>query len=314
MLFYNFESLDEFMKNNLIFEIQSESNRIKNIKNLYETKKNNLDSLTNSLISNSDFISKKNIEKFYEINTLLKNSFEQLENICNLSVSLDSSLINVISLYDKDISNNYNEIKAELIEYNKKSDHLYNIIFEYENIMTSILSEMLQILPHPLKKFKTTKKKIEDIYKYKFNSNIELNHSDNNILFISEKSQKAYLPYYFEDVKNTFLGSKDTYKVMQDVVNSLYTVPLDKFKNSSISRFREAFYLMRKKENQPISKSLDLGLELMFKHELNPIIITACRNLDELDIYLDCLDKNELFDFKCFEIKYDVTPTTIKRK
>ena len=65
---------------------------------------------------------------------------------------------------------------------------------------------------------------------------------------------------------------------------------------------------MRKKENQPISKALDLGLELMFKHELNPIIISACRNLDELDIYLDCLDKNELFDFNCFNIKFEVTP------
>ena len=55
-------------------------------------------------------------------------------------------------------------------------------------------------------------------------------------------------------------------------------------------------------------KALDLGIELMFNYKFNPIIIAACRNLDELDIYLDCLEENQLFDFKCFEIKFEVTP------
>lgn len=308
MLFYNFESLDEFIENNMMSGIQSESDRIKNIINLYQTKKNNLDILTDTLINNSDYINKKNMEKFYEINQSLKNSFEELDNIYNLAVTLDSALINIMSLYDKDITNNYNEIKAELIEFDKKSDHLYNIIFNYENLITSIFSEMIKILPHQSKKFKNQKNNIDVSSTTVINTNIELTHEDNNLLLISEKLQKAYLPYYYEDVKKVFLESKDKYKVMQDVVNSLYILPLDKFKNSSISRFREAFYLMRKKENQPISKALDLGLELMFKHELNPIIISACRNLDELDIYLDCLDKNELFDFNCFNIKFEVTP------
>lgn len=313
MLFYNFESLDKFIENNLIFEIQEESNRINNIKNLYETKKSNLEFLTNNLINNSNIISKKNMEKFYEINKILKKSFEKLDNIYNLSVKLDTSLLNVISLYDKNISNNYNEIKAELIEYNKKSDYLYNVIFEYENLTTSILSEVLYILPFDFKKIKKRKNNKQKTYNFKLDNNIELDHIDNNILYISEKSQKAYLPYFYEEVKTKFLTSKNTYKVMQDVVNDLYIIPLQKFKNSSIARFREAFYLMRKKENKSISSSLDLGLELMFKHELNPIIISACRNLNELDIYLDCLDKNELYDFKCFEIKFEIAPN-IKRK
>lgn len=313
MLFYNFETLDKFMKNNFISEIQSETNRIQNIKNLYEAKKNNLTNLTNTLISNSNYISKKNISKFYEINQALKKSFKILENVKNQTNSLNTMLTNIISLYDINMSNNYNEIKAELIEYNKKSDHLYNLTFEYENLITTVISETLQILPHQFKKIKTQKKVVKDNWQNKFDNNIELNHSDNNTLYISEKTQKAYLPFFYDEVKKTFLASKDTYKVMQDVVNSLYILPLEKFKNPSISRFREAFYLMRKKENQSLSKALDLGLELMFKHELNPIIISACRNLDELDIYLDCLDKNELFDFKCFEIKFEVMPK-VKRK
>lgn len=46
----------------------------------------------------------------------------------------------------------------------------------------------------------------------------------------------------------------------------------------------------------------------MFKYNLNPIIISACRTLEELDIYLDCLENNNLEDFDCFEIKFEVSP------
>ena len=101
---------------------------------------------------------------------------------------------------------------------------------------------------------------------------------------------------------------------MQDVVNKLYVLDLNKFKNSSISRFRESFNLMRNKENASIIKSLDLALELMFKFCLNPIVIAACKNLDELDIYLDCLDNNELEDFGCFEIKFEFAPLSSKKQ
>ena len=51
----------------------------------------------------------------------------------------------------------------------------------------------------------------------------------------------------------------------------------------------------------------------MFKYELNPIVIAACRNLDELDIYLDCLDNNELYEFSCFDIKFEVMPQISKK-
>ena len=46
----------------------------------------------------------------------------------------------------------------------------------------------------------------------------------------------------------------------------------------------------------------------MFKYDLNPIIIAACRNLDELDIYLDCLEEDEVNKFKCFDIRFEISP------
>lgn len=137
---------------------------------------------------------------------------------------------------------------------------------------------------------------------------------DHNILIISEKDQKAYLPYHYSDIENIYNNSKDFYSSIEDVINTLYIIPLNRFKNSAISRFRESLNLMIHKENSSIIKGLDLGFELMFNYKLNPIIISACSNLDELDIYLDCLEENELDDFTCFEIRFEVSPDLYKKQ
>ena len=135
---------------------------------------------------------------------------------------------------------------------------------------------------------------------------------DRNILLVSEKDQKAYLPYFMSDIEKIYKNSNKKYSSYQDVIESLYIVPLNRFKNASISRFRETLNLVLHKENLSIIKALDLGLELMFQYKLNPIIIAACRNLDELDLYLDCLEEDELFDFACFEIRFEVAPEIYK--
>ena len=117
------------------------------------------------------------------------------------------------------------------------------------------------------------------------------------------------MPYKYSDIKDIFEKNSSNYKTMQDVVNNLYVLPLERFKNPSIARFREAFNLIKTKDNGSIAKALDLGLELIFKHELNPIIISACRNLDELDTYLNCLEKNDLDNFNCFKIHFEIMPS-----
>ena len=129
-----------------------------------------------------------------------------------------------------------------------------------------------------------------------------------NILLVSEQEQKAYLPYIYDDVERIYKESNGKYISIQDVIRDLYIVPLSNFKNAPFSRFRETINLVLHKEKMSIFKALDLAFELMFNYKLNPIVISACRNLEELDIYLDCLEENELFDFKCFEIRFEVTP------
>ena len=63
-----------------------------------------------------------------------------------------------------------------------------------------------------------------------------------------------------------------------------------------------------------LTEAIALSIELMGKRYLYPAIISACRNLDELDVYLDCLEKNELDDFKIFKIKYELHPLVIKQE
>lgn len=136
---------------------------------------------------------------------------------------------------------------------------------------------------------------------------------DNNVLLISEREKKVYLPYKKKNIQNILKESKK-YANAADVVDSMYTVPLSKYTNSASARFREGFNLMRKKECGSFIKSVDLGLELLPKYDLNPAVISACQNLDELDIYLDYLDSNELDKFNIFNVKYEVTPTIVKKQ
>lgn len=135
-----------------------------------------------------------------------------------------------------------------------------------------------------------------------------MNH---NILIVSEKDQKAYLPYRISDIEKI----KNEYPNLsqEEIINLYFVVSLDKYKYSSISRFRETINLALNKEHISIFNAFELAFELMFNYKLNPIIISACRNLDELDIYLDCLEENELFDFNCFDIKFEIAPLYIKK-
>ena len=130
---------------------------------------------------------------------------------------------------------------------------------------------------------------------------------DNDTLIISDANKDVLLPYTVKDLEAKLKKNKK-YKSLQDVIENEYMIPADTFKNPAKARFKEAFQLMKKKEHGSLKEALELGFELMFESKLNPAIIAACKDLDELDIYLDCLDDNELENFSCFKIVYNVPP------
>ncbi len=314
MLFYNFDRLDDFIKNDMIPNLKTERETIKEIINVYDNKKNNVLTIVNNMLDIADSIHKSNLDHFHKTVSLLKQSFENINLIQELASKLEQELTLILSLYDKSMENNLDEIKANLVEYNKQRDELSNKILEFENNYISILNSAIELSLKTNNKRVKIQNKIRNhtFSKYPLKVDIELEPHDYNVLTVSEKDQKAYLPFFYSEIKKIYQNSND-YATLQDVVNNLYIVPLDRFKNSAIARFKESFDLMRNKEKSSITKALDLALELMFKYELNPIVIAACRNLDELDIYLDCLEENELQDFSCFEIKFEVMPKLTKK-
>lgn len=140
---------------------------------------------------------------------------------------------------------------------------------------------------------------------------VENNLEDNNTLIISEEDGKVYLPYTKNEVKEDVAQNKG--KKISELIEENYVLPLDKFKNSMKARFREGYKLMHEREGKSRKSAFLLGLELMFESNLHPAIISACKTLEELDIYLDCLEDNELEKFSCFKIIYKSLPTLSKK-
>ena len=81
-----------------------------------------------------------------------------------------------------------------------------------------------------------------------------------------------------------------------------------------LSRFREAYSLIRDREAKSVMEAIKYSMNLMFSYELNPAIIAACKTENQLQTYLDCLTNNKLDEFKEFEIKFEVAPLKAVQK
>lgn len=159
-------------------------------------------------------------------------------------------------------------------------------------------------------------KDIENIDGSKQNNNIkpEGNNYVENTLIISETTGNVILPYELDTLKQELKNTDNTYSSIDEIIKNEYSLPISLFKNPFIARFRESYKLMRNREKSSIKEAFDLGLELMFNYNLHPAIISACKNLDELDIYLDYLDSNETSKFKYFKVLFEIAPTVVKSK
>lgn len=150
--------------------------------------------------------------------------------------------------------------------------------------------------------------------KNKFLTNLAVPNASNNCLIISDEDEKVYLPYSFEEVDKRFNAYSHKYESITDLIEKEYIKPASFYKSPFKARFREAYKLMRRKQHGSIGAALALGIELAFETHLHPAIITACKNLEELDIYLDCLDDNELDKFSCFDIIYKSVPVLLSKR
>ena len=160
-----------------------------------------------------------------------------------------------------------------------------------------------------------TDKKENIIQENQIVSNIEEKKThikNNNTLLISEKQGKVILPYKAEEVLEIFNNGEKKYNSEEEVIEEKFTRNFSDYKVQFASRYAETMKLARDRENYSLIDAVTIATEMMKKRFLHPAIISACRTLNELDVYLDCLDKNELEDFKIFKVKYELYPMVVK--
>ena len=220
----------------------------------------------------NEFEGTNDISKLLELLEKLKSALDAINKIIELLEGEEKESISVIQ------------------DSNILVDEFLNYYIEMSDI----------IIPHNNDE---NRKKEESKFDKKENT-----EEDNNTLIISEIQGKVILPYKIKEIENILENNKDKYSNLQEVIEDRYVIPLSKYKSPAIARFREAFNLMKYKEKESLIQCFDLAFELMGNSLLNPAVITACKNLDELDIYLDYLEANEVNKFTIFDVKYEIAP------
>lgn len=260
----------------------------------------------------------------------LKNALMYASDNIKLINSTLDSLNNIEECPDEELENINNNYYKNLSLLSKNTAFIEELILNIIKFMELKFSDKKnEITIKPLNDVNSTKDitntdsdkeiKNEDENRNETEKPEEEKMPDNlveNTLIISETKGKVILPYYFNDLKKLYNLTESTNeedKNYEDIIEKNYTLPIEDFKTPAIARFREAFKLARKKEKTSVKFAFDLGMELLFNYNLHPAIITACRNLDELDIYLDYLDNNETEKFNCFNIIFEIAPVISKK-
>ncbi len=302
----------------------------KDINELLKDVKINLDNCRNN-ISNLETLKKHHSDLENNSNETEFNNYNELSNAYNETIKTTYNVYNEFLLkyinYTSFVIDNKNQIHDTKIENSTQNTITTKTEPNKPKINVPVHSTFeftadKSFIENLIKKSKETQqftinndfKKDEIIKKVEANNTENTTNTndddlkDNNVLLISERKNKIFLPYKIDDL-NKILEHSSRFQNIEEIINKKFTIPLDKHKNGTISRFKETYNFMRKREKASITDSLDLALELAFNSKLNPAIILACKNLEQLDTYLDCLELDELEKFNYFEVKYEYLPT-----
>lgn len=259
---------------------------------------------------NINFKSESTAFKYINESTeVLGKSNENIEKINSLLEQLDKISTNLQT--DKSITSKVNKYNTA---FTKDVDLIYKNTNSIEEFIHKIsLLDLSKVLKE------INEETIEDNTESSENS-LEINSETlnssyiENTLVISEMQGKVILPYTIKEINDILKEKNKEYSSIDEVIEKLYTKPIKYYRFSAIARFKEAYKLVIEKEHKSKFKALSLASELFSTLNLHPAIITACKSLDELDIYLACLEDNSLNEFPFFEIKYEIAPKVQKQE
>lgn len=264
-----------------------------------------------------------------ENNKLNKEELEKKIKSFQIQINKIDSCLDLLNNFLKkvDITGKIKINNNVLIKYNQEyseisNDYINNSVGGEQitmNYINGLMADVAQTLEKTKEKNETEKNAInvmqeqqtENCVKENVNKNSQLKNNDT--LLISEKINKVILPYRAEEVLEIFNSEDSEYASLDEVIEDKFTRNFSDFKIQFFSRYNETMKLARERENYNIADAVLLATEMMKKKYLHPAIIAACKNLNELDVYLDCLDKNELEEFRIFKIKYEIYPMMVKQ-
>lgn len=300
-------------------QLQENIQELENYKNLYNRKiieYNQGNDYIKSLLEKNygqmtDVLSKNSKEKIKVFNMQISEINRNIEVLKNLLENIDSlnkdGIRKSINKYNK----KYNEIKRNIA--------MNNLTFEVNTVVNDEQKQSTVVQEGSIQN-NITKEEIKDIDNIENSMDNSTNKTEiegienNDTLIISEILGMVVLPYTAREVYEILDDKHNNYQTVEDVIFDKFTRPLSDYKFQAWSRYNETIKLLTKRQGYKLTDSISLALEMMGKRYLYPAIISACRNLDELDVYLDCLEKNEVDDFKIFKIKYELHPILVKQE
>lgn len=255
---------------------------------------------------------------FYYINTsvsMLTKSNKNIKSLKGLLTTLDSISTTMktqkhTATFLKKINKYNNQFSKVLDSIYENNSSIEEFIHEISTIdMQSLLAELAEETNIQINV--NADESVSETYSTINSDELELSYIENTLV-ISDLQGKVILPYTLADIQEIIQKDDEhKYTSISDVIEKLYTKPMKDYKFSAIARFREAYRLMILKEHSSKFKALCLASELFVNYNLHPAIITACDSLDQLDIYLACLEDGTLNEFNSFDIKYEIPPTVL---
>lgn len=262
-----------------------------------ENKRNEVTCLFDTL-SKTDSVSKIGSKKDYseEINNISEKfakNIEKLNSLKSLLIDINSNFISLSRSASSD------EVAINLKE------KINSYFSTYEEIKKDIMLADIEVDRFVKRINSSNGKKSEEVSEEISDGNIQ----NNNTLIISEKDNKVFLPYTVSEIQSYMEKYPKEYKSLEYVINKEFILPLDYYtKHPSLARFREAYSLIRDREAKSVFDALKYALNIMFKYDLNPAIISACKTEEALNLYIECLENKDLSKFNLFKIEFRLNP------
>lgn len=320
---YNYDFLNSYFSTKEFNFINNANLEYQNLDAVITKESNSRDIVIDFISHLNDFISNStdNKNEFLQLLTEIQNIFEQI----NDSIKMLHNLKIGVRIIYSEISDKIVRLLIKIESSNYDSNHFENQIQEIKDLINKFEIEnedvKAKVLLNDIKVDtffqKSIVKKCLSSLDITYNDSIYNNDNiytkdtveDNNSLLVSEKSGKVFLPYTKSEVALYLEQYPNEYTSLNDVIKKEFVLSLDYYmKHPVIARFREAYSLIRDRESKSIIDAFKYALEFMFRYELNPVIIAACKTQEQLENYMSCLEKNKLDEFNDFEIKFEINP------